>query len=76
MNTQKTDENNVKVIAVCCGTGARWMAFWGIILVLLGGLGLLSAFTPIQPIARYILPGFLVVWGAYLLLTLFQARAS
>lgn len=74
MNTQKTDENNIKVIAVCCANGARWIAFWGIILVLLGGLGLLSAFTPIQQIARFIFPAFLVLWGAYLLFALFQAR--
>lgn len=70
MNTQNSGENNVKYIAVCCVPNA----FWGILLVLLGGIGLIGAFIPLQHIGQYVLPAFLVLWGGYLLVNLRQAR--
>ncbi len=77
MNTGTSREDKVTYVATCCGPCTPWQAvFWGIVLVGLGGLGLVSAFVPI-PIAlgRYILPALLVLWGAFCLLSARRTRA-
>ncbi len=68
MNTQDKNETNVQYLAVCCcGPNTRRAIFWGIVLILLGGLGLLSTFVPLQHLGKYILPAFLLLWGSYIL---------
>lgn len=75
MNTEKDLENKMQVVAVCCGACRGWRAaYWGIVLVLLGGLGLLSAFVPLQDLGRIIFPALLVLWGGYILLGIRRAR--
>ena len=67
MNTENTNQN--QSTQVCCGASAGWWAaFWGIVLVALGGLGLLSNFVPFQHFGGYILPAFLLLWGAFILI--------
>ena len=73
MNTNSEDETKVKYVAVCCPPGTSWTAFWGIFLVLLGALGLLTSFMPLQQLGRYILPAFLLLWGGYLLFAWLRA---
>ncbi len=75
MDTQNNNETKVQYVPVCCAPGSGWAAFWVILLILLGGLGLLSTFVPAQHLGRYILPAFLLLWGGYLLLNLRQVRA-
>ena len=76
MNTETHREDTVTTIAACCGACAPWQAvFWGLVLVGLGGLGVLSAFVPLPlSLGRYILPALLVLWGAFLLLNARRAR--
>jgi hypothetical protein len=69
MNTHPVNPANPQSGAVCCGPlSARRAAFWGSVLLLLGGLGLLSVLFPAQPLGRFILPAFLLLWGGGLLL--------
>jgi hypothetical protein len=70
MNTSNASETKTKYVCMCCAPGAGQAVFWGILLVLLGGLGLLSAFMPLVHVGDYVLPAFLVVWGAYILFSL------
>ena len=76
MNNQNTREEKASYVAVCCGLCAGWRAaFWGIVLVGLGGLGLVSLFVPLSPsLGRYILPVLLVLWGGLLLLNWRRTR--
>lgn len=67
MNTENT--NLKPSTQVCCGASAGWhAAFWGVALVALGGLGLLSNFVPLQHLGGYILPAFLMLWGAFIMI--------
>ncbi len=67
MDIENTTKN--QSAQVCCGTTSGWRsAFWGIILVILGGLGLLSNLVPIQHLGGYILPALLVLWGGFILI--------
>jgi hypothetical protein len=72
MNTSNASETKTKYVGMCCAPSAGGAIFWGILLVLLGGLGLLSAIMPLEHLARYILPAFLVLWGGYILFSLHQ----
>ncbi len=75
MDTRNENGNKVQYVGVCCGSSIWSAAFWGILLVILGGLGLLSNVLPFQQLARYIVPGFFVLWGGYILLRLRQFRS-
>ena len=77
MNTQNTHEDKGSYVAVCCGPCSGWRAaFWGIVLVALGGLGLLSLFVPLPPsLGRYIFPVLLVLWGGFILFNWRRTRA-
>ncbi len=75
MNTQTMNEDNVRYVAICCGPNAGRTVFWGVGLICLGGLGLLSLFVPLQPLGRFIWPLFLVLWGGMLLLSLRRSQA-
>jgi len=72
MDNPNSNDRNTVYIYGCCAPGTGRAVFWGIALVLLGGLGLLSAFVPFQHLGRYILPAFLLLWGGYIL---FSRRA-
>ena len=68
MNTQNINEDKVRYVAACCGPNGAWRsAFWGSVLILLGGLGLLSTFVPLQNVGRSVLPALLVLWGGFIL---------
>ena len=72
MNSENTNQKPYS--RTCCGASTgRWTAFWGILLVILGGLGLLSNFFPLQHLGGYILPAFLLLWGAFILFNLRQS---
>lgn len=75
MDTPNSNDTKIKVVSVCCAPSAGWAAFWGILLITLGGLGLLSTVVPLQSIGRYILPALLVLWGGTILFNLRQARS-
>ncbi len=77
MNTETHREDKPAYVAVCCGLCTGWQAvFWGLVLVGLGGLGVLSAFVPLPiSLGRYILPALLVLWGAFVLLNARRNRA-
>jgi len=63
-----TDMKETKVVLTCCGIDSgKWMMFWGILLILLGALGLLSTLWPTQHLGQFLLPGFLLLWGGMLL---------
>ncbi len=69
-------ENSTKNQAAqaCCRASAPGRsAFWGILLVILGGLGLLSNLVPLHNIGGYILPALLMLWGGFIL---FNSRRS
>lgn len=48
------------------GGGGRWVTFFGIALILLGGLALLNAVLPSIATARYLWPLFIIGMGAVL----------
>jgi phage shock protein C len=48
------------------GGSGRWVTFFGIALILLGGLALLNAFLPSIATARYLWPLFIIGLGAVL----------
>lgn len=48
------------------GGGGRWVTFFGIALILLGGLALLNAVLPGIAAARYLWPLFIIGMGAVL----------
>jgi predicted MFS family arabinose efflux permease len=65
MNTENTNQPT----QVCCGASAGWRAaFWGVVLVALGSLGLLSNLVPLQHLGGTILPALLMLWGAFILI--------
>jgi hypothetical protein len=69
MNTVNPDPSQRQYLAVCCAPiSGRRMLFWGSVLLLLGGLGLMSILFPAQQLGRVILPVFLLMWGGALLL--------
>ncbi len=72
MDNQNVNTNR-SYLPACCGAGQA--AFWGILLVLLGGFGLLSTVFPLQHLWQYVLPAFLLIWGGYLLVSLRLNRA-
>ncbi len=67
MNVQESNPNPMVVVNGCCPNCARSAAFWGIVLIIFSGLGLLSAFVPQLNVGRYLLPAFFLAWGIYLL---------
>ncbi len=77
MNTQNSREDKVPSVAVCCGPCASWGAvMWGIVLIGLGGLGLVSLFVPLPPtLGRLIWPALLVLWGGLILLNRLRTRS-
>ena len=77
MNTQNSSENKVPYAMVCCGPCASWQTvMWGIVLIGLGGLGLVSLFVPLPPtLGRFILPALLVLWGSLTLLNRRRTRS-
>jgi phage shock protein C len=50
------------------GGGGRWVTFFGIALILLGGLALLNALLPAVATARYLWPLFFIGLGAVLVI--------
>jgi len=76
MNTKSENETKMQFVAVCCAPSTGWKAFWGIFLVLLGALGLLSTFMPLQHLGHYLLPAFLLLWGGYLLYAWLRAYSK
>ena len=57
----------------CCRHSHRSRAgFWGVFLILLGGMIFLGNFVPFEHVGRYIFPVFLIAWGGYVLSGLFQ----
>ena len=63
MDNPNVNDSKTVYVYGCCAPGTGQAVFWGIVLILLGGLGLISAFAPLQHLGRYILPAFLVLWG-------------
>ena len=74
MSTKSTDETQSQYACWCGASGRARAVFWGSILVLLGGLGLLGAFVPLHNLAQYLLPAFLILWGGFILVSWFSRR--
>ena len=69
MNTENSAESRNQVVPVCCGPiSNRRALFWGGILIVLGAALLLDLLLPLQHFGRFILPAFLMLWGAAILL--------
>ncbi len=75
MDNSNANKSKTEYVAVCCTPSAWWAAFWGIVLISLGGLSLLGTVIPLQHVGRYILPAILILWGGAILLNLRQKRA-
>ncbi|MFQ5613042.1 MAG: hypothetical protein ACE5H9_13015 [Anaerolineae bacterium] len=53
---------------LCCAPGGRsGLNFWGVLLVVLGGLWLANNFGLVPGIGNFIFPVFLITWGSFLL---------
>ncbi len=76
MNTTDVNKTNQEVVAMCCccAPSRVWAAFWGIVLISLGGLSLVNTVIPLQNVGRYILPAFLILWGGFILFNLRRTR--
>ncbi len=75
MNVENTNANWGQTAYFCCGIGPRLRSlFWGSALLLLGSLGALGNFVPLQGVGKYILPAFLALWGVFLLGNALRSR--
>jgi hypothetical protein len=75
MHTENADDNQVRWVYACCGASPRLRSrFWGSMLLLLGGLGVLSSVMPLQGIGKYVLPAFLALWGVFILWNVLRSR--
>jgi hypothetical protein len=69
MNANPANLSDGQSAGVCCAPrSGRRSIFWGSLLLLLGGFGLLSILFPDQQLGRVLGPAFLLLWGGALLL--------
>lgn len=74
MNTKSLEGAKNECICWCGASAGVRAFFWGILLVLLGSLGLLQIFVPIQGLGMYLLPAFLILWGGFILVSRFSRQ--
>ncbi len=72
MNTQNTNKTVIQPVMVCCAHSTSRAIFWGIVLIVLGGLGFLNTLVPLRHLGSYVLPALLVLWGGFILFNIRQ----
>ncbi len=74
MIDNRSEPSETRDGVACCGRQGQ--LFWGVVLLLFGGILLLGTHVSLIGLGKYLLPAFLILWGGWKVWTAARLRVN